>query len=99
MRGQLAIQGGQPKVRRTYRRDNPNRRIRACAAPSGTGMNGPGGALVISATKPSATIASQNVSQKPSIYASTFASRCTSAESDPMARDVAVAASWLVKLP
>ena len=39
----------------------------AFATPSGTGVKGPGGALVIRARKPSAAIASQNVSQKPSI--------------------------------
>jgi hypothetical protein len=54
-------------LRRLYDRDNPSRCIRARAAPNGAGERGPGGALVISATKPSAAIASQNVSQKPSM--------------------------------
>jgi hypothetical protein len=59
--------GGEPKSAGRYRRDNPNRRIRARAAPNGAGVNGPGGARVISATHPSAAIASQNVSQNQSI--------------------------------
>ena len=50
-----------------HRRDNPNRRISVRATPNGAGVNGPGGALVISITKPRAKIASQKVSQNPSI--------------------------------
>jgi hypothetical protein len=51
----------------SYDRDHPSRRASACAAPNGAGVNGPGGALVISITKPRPATASQNVSQKPSI--------------------------------
>jgi hypothetical protein len=52
---------------RRYDTDNPNRRINACAAPSGAGASGPGGARVIGTTKASATMASQKHSQNPSI--------------------------------
>jgi hypothetical protein len=55
------------EVRKFYTRVHSNRRRSACAAPNGVGINGPGGARVISATNPSAIIASQNVSQNPSI--------------------------------
>jgi len=75
-----------------YARENLNHRIRARAAPNGSGVNGPGGALVIRAVKARAAIASQKHSQKPSMYARTFDSRWTSAESDPKARPDAVAA-------
>jgi hypothetical protein len=47
--------------------DTPHRRINAFAKPNGAGVNGPGGARVISATKNSAAIASQKHSQKPSM--------------------------------
>ncbi len=51
----------------SYARVHPNHRHSARATPNGAGVNGPGGARVIKVTKPSAAIASQNVSQKPSI--------------------------------
>jgi hypothetical protein len=51
-------------------------RQRSCRVdkPNGAGVNGPGGARLINATKNSATIASQKDSQKPSMYASDQAS-------------------------
>src|SRR5258708_11753122 len=72
--------------------------FRVRAARNGAGVKGPGGARVIRATKPSATIAIQNVSQKPSAYASTLDSRCTSADSEPRARAGAAAAPRPAKL-
>jgi hypothetical protein len=45
----------------------PHQRINAFAKPNGAGVNGPGGARLINATKNSATIASQKESQKPSM--------------------------------
>jgi hypothetical protein len=49
--------------------DTPHQRINAFAKPNGAGLNGPGGARLINATKNSATIASQKDSQNPSMYA------------------------------
>jgi len=45
----------------------PHRRNTPFAKPNGTGVNGPGGARVMSAVQNSATMASQKHSQKPSI--------------------------------
>ena len=45
----------------------PHRRSTRFAKPNGAGVNGPGGARVMSAVQNSATMASQKHSQKPSI--------------------------------
>jgi hypothetical protein len=54
-------------VENRHETDTPHQRINAFAKPSGAGVNGPGGARLINATKNSATIASQKESQKPSM--------------------------------
>jgi hypothetical protein len=50
-----------------YDTATPHRRSTPLAKPNGAGVNGPGGARVISAVTPSAVIASQKHNQKPSI--------------------------------
>jgi hypothetical protein len=54
-------------VETRHETDTPHQRINAFAKQNGAGVNGPGGARLINATKNSATIASQKDSQKPSM--------------------------------
>ena len=55
------------RVETRHETDSPHQRINDFAKPNGAGVNGPGGARLINATKNSATIASQKDSQKPSM--------------------------------
>jgi hypothetical protein len=57
----------QQLVQTRHETDTPHQRISPFAKPNGAGVNGPGGARLINATKNSATIASQKDSQKPSM--------------------------------